>query len=240
MGFPPPKSLRKKFLISPQIAMSPSLNPPTGLATAGFAAGAAAGASPAAAGAPSAAGAAAGAPSAAIVSCRQSANCWVRCFEISGSRPRESCAAAPVSVMSACIFTVVWSPSPGSSQEVTVAFAAPLPLASMPLAFSTTRWASSSRDSIVTEPANDIETGPNFAFSLPFQLVSSTTSVSSAPGMQGAIFSTSRRVAQSTSGGVDTVNSFSISMVEPAYPLVAPRKAAGSALNRSRHPAEQK
>ena len=46
-------------------------------------------------------------------------------FEISGSRPRESWAAAPVRVMSAVIFTVV-SPSPaGSSHDVTVAFAAP-------------------------------------------------------------------------------------------------------------------
>ncbi len=126
--------------------------------------------------------------------CRQSANCWVSFLEISGSSPRDICAAAPVSAMSAVIFTVVSaSVAPGSSQEVTVALAAPLPFCSMPLAVSTTRLASSSRSAIFTSPANDIETGPNFMFSLPFQWVSSTVSVSSAPGMQGAIFSTSSR-----------------------------------------------
>ena len=42
-------------------------------------------------------------------------------------------------------------------------------------------------------PANVMLTGPNLALSLPFQLWSSTISVNSAPGMQGAIFSTSSR-----------------------------------------------
>ena len=55
------------------------------------------------------------------------------------------------------------------------------------------RWAASSRSWTVTVPANDMLTGPNFAFSLPFQFLSSTTSVSSAPGMQGAMRSTSSR-----------------------------------------------
>ena len=63
----------------------------------------------------------------------------------------------------------------------------------MPLAESTTRCAASSRLSIVTVPANAMLTGPNLALSLPFQFLSSTTSVSSAPGMHGAIFSTSSR-----------------------------------------------
>ena len=74
-----------------------------------------------------------------------------------------------------------------------MALAAPLPFCSMPLAVNTTRCASSSRSVIATVPANASETGPNFAFSLPFQFLSSTVSVSSAPGMQGAIFSTSSR-----------------------------------------------
>ena len=94
--------------------------------------------------------------------------------------------------MSASMKTCVPS-SPGSIQEVTVAFAAPLPFCSMPLACNFTRCAASSRSSIATVPANDIETGPNFMLSLPFQLRSSTVSVSSAPGMHGATFSTSSR-----------------------------------------------
>jgi hypothetical protein len=123
---------------------------------------------------------------------RQSANCCVRRFETSGSRPRDSCAAAPVSVISACIFTAVPA-STASSQEVTLASAAPLPFCSVPFACRTTRWAASSRSSNVTDPENDIETGPNFMVSLPFQLRSSIVSVSSAPGMHGATLWTSRR-----------------------------------------------
>ena len=76
---------------------------------------------------------------------------------------------------------------------MTRASAAPLPFCSVPFACRTTRCAASSRSSIDTEPANDIETGPNFMLSLPFQLRSSTVSVSSAPGMHGATWWTSRR-----------------------------------------------
>ncbi len=105
-----------------------------------------------------------------MLSWRQSANCCVSFFEISGSSPRESWAAAPVRVMSAVIFTVVSaSVGPGSNQLVTLALAAPFPFCSIPLAVRTTRCASSSRSVISTVPANDIPTGPNFAFSLPFQ-----------------------------------------------------------------------
>jgi hypothetical protein len=63
----------------------------------------------------------------------------------------------------------------------------------MPLAASTTLWAWSSRSCIVTVPANDSDTGPSFMLTLPFHVVSSTTSVSSAPGMHGATRSTSKR-----------------------------------------------
>ena len=76
---------------------------------------------------------------------------------------------------------------------MTVAFAAPLPFASMPLACSTARCASSSRSVISTVPANDSATGPNFTLTLPFQCWSSIVSVSSAPGMHGAMRSTSSR-----------------------------------------------
>ena len=153
-----------------------------------------------------------GGPAASIEACRQSANCCVSFLEISGSKPRESCAAAPVRVMSACIFTVVAPSSVGSSHDVTLAVAAPLPFCSMPLAARTTRCAASSRSCIVTCPANESFTGPKAMFTLPFQFVSSTVSVSSAPGMHGATFSTSSRYAQTTSAGRATVNSFSISI----------------------------
>ena len=135
-----------------------------------------------------------GGASATIPAWRQSANCWVSFFEISGSKPRDICAAAPVSVMSACILTVVLPGSAaGSSHDVTEAFAAPLPFCSMPVALSTTRCAASSRSCIDTVPANDIDTGPNFAWTVPFHVRSSIVSFSSAPGMHGAIFSTSSR-----------------------------------------------
>jgi len=141
--------------------------------------------------------------------------------------------------MSACILTFVCPASaPGSSQDVTDASAAPFPFCSMPLARSTTLWAAS-RDSIVTVPANDIDTGPNFAWSTPLQLWSSITSVSSAPGMHGATFSTSSRYAHTPSAGAPTVNSFSIS-TDQAPDAAAAMNGAGSVVNRSRQLALQK
>ena len=98
-----------------QTAVSPRPIPPTGLATTGGFAGA--GGVPAS---PASAVPSRVVCSAAIDSCKQSANVCVSFFEISGSSPRESCAAAPVSVISASIFTTVASSvEPGSSHDVT-------------------------------------------------------------------------------------------------------------------------
>ena len=144
----PRRARRKKFLIIAQTAAMPRPIPPTGLATAGRSCAAVwqvlAGGAPDI-GRSSAAAGPVGTPAPPeqpspsapppCDSCRQSANCCVSFLEISGSSPRDSCAAAPVSVMSASIFTRgLGVGGPGSSHEVTFAFAAPLPFCSMPLA----------------------------------------------------------------------------------------------------------
>src|SRR3990172_7990851 len=201
-----PNRRLKRLEIAAPIARSPSRIPEIGLALTG-----------------------AGTSSASIVSWRQSANCWVSRLLTSGSRPRDSCATEPVSWISARIFTVV-SSDPGSSQLVMTAFAAPLPLASMPLACRTTRWAWSSRSSIATVPANASEIGPSFMLTLPFQVFSSIVSVSSEPCMHGAVRSTSSSYAQSWSTGALTVNSFSISTLAPIDPDARAYRAGADAV----------
>ena len=150
-------------------------------------------------------------------------------FEISGRSPRESWAAVPVNVMSACMWTLVVAASTGSSHDVMFAVAAPLPLASIPLAARTTRCAASSRWSMCTDPANESFTGPNATFTFPFQVVSSTCSVSSAPGMHGAIFSTSSRYAHNGSTGCATTNSFSMSIPTSCESATVPDAARSGA-----------
>src|SRR5688500_16620976 len=96
-----------------------------------------------------------------------------------------------------------------SSEEITVALACPLPFNSAPLAFITIRLAASSRSVMSTSPLNDSDTGPILMWTLPLYWWSFTTSVSSAPGMQGATRRGSRRNSQTSSVDAGTVNSFS-------------------------------
>ena len=120
--------------------------------------------------------------------------------------------------MSERMWTVVPSSPAGSSHDSTFAFATPFPRCSLPFAESFARCAASSRSSITTVPLNVICTGPNFTRTLPFQVRSSTTSVSSAPGMHGAIRSTSWMNAHRRSTGVWTVKLSSISTSESVRP----------------------
>jgi hypothetical protein len=151
---------------------------------------------------------------------RQSANSLVRSFDTSGRSPRDICAAAPVIVMSERMRTVVPSSPAGSSHDSTFAFATPLPRCSVPLPDSFARCPMSSFSSITTVPLNAICTGPNFTWTSPFQVRSSTISVSSAPGMQGAISSTSWMNAHKRSTGVRTVKLSSISILGKRTPAV--------------------
>src|SRR6185436_8556456 len=203
-----PNRRRKKPLMEAQKAASPRRIPPMGLAREDASMRAATAAA-------MSADSVARTSAAPMLWRRQSANCCVSLRLTSGNSPRLSCATVPVRWMSARIFTLV-TPSPCSSQLVTEALAAPFPFCSIPLAASTIRLAWSSRSCIVTVPANASETGPSFMLTLPFQVWSSMTSVSSAPGMHGATRSTSRRYVQTWSMGAGTSNSFSISICSSA------------------------
>src|SRR5207237_1539625 len=96
-----------------------------------------------------------------------------------------------------------------SSDEITVAAAWPLPFISEPLAFITIRLATSSRSVMSTSPLNDSDTGPILMLTFPLYWWSLRTSVSSAPGMQGATRRGSSRNSQTSSVEAGTVNSFS-------------------------------
>src|SRR5439155_19036470 len=85
----------------------------------------------------------------------------------------------------------------------------PLPLSSEPLAFMTIRLVASFRSVMSTSPLNDSDTGPILMWTFPLYCRSLTTSVSSAPGMQGATRRGSRRNSQTSSVDAGTVNSFS-------------------------------
>src|SRR6266508_549144 len=225
---PRPNRRLKNRTMARQNAHRPSRIPFTGPAVArgaGAGRGAAVGAAPdpsaappgsaavpAEASAPAAAWAVRSSSSDVMFVFRHSANCLVSFEETSCIIPRENWATAPVTVMSWENFTLVSPSAAASAHAVTRAVAEPLPRCSMPLAFSTTLWPASSRSCTCTVPANDSDTGPSFTVSLPLKWVSSTTSVSCAPGMHGAIFSTSRMYSHTRSSGAGTVKSFSISM----------------------------
>src|SRR5581483_10218836 len=138
----------------------------------------------------------------------RSANSFMSEPETSWIMPRPYWASGPDRLMSWVIFIFVPAPL-RSSREVMTASAWPLPLSSDPLAFITIRLPASSRSVMSTSPLNDSDTGPILMWTLPLYCVSLTTSVSSAPGMQGATRRGSRRNCQTSSVEAGTVNSFS-------------------------------
>src|SRR5262245_43666418 len=117
--------------------------------------------------------------------------------------PRPYCATDPDSARSVC--TSTFEPlATGSSRKLAVALAPPRPLASVPCAFTRARWLALSISSNVTVPAKVSATGPSRTPILPLQVLSSTTSVSSAPGIQGAMRLMSIRTGQACAGGSGT------------------------------------
>jgi hypothetical protein len=101
-------------------------------------------------------------------------------------------------------------PSAAASLDSMVACAAPRPRISRALADRRTRPASSSASSRRTSVANVRAIGPIFTFMLAFQFDSSTSSTSSAPGMQGTTRRTSISSAHAAERSAGTSNELSI------------------------------
>ena len=97
----------------------------------------------------------------------------------------------------------------GASVDSIVALARPRFLVSRALAPSTTRRFASSASLRSTSVAKVRLIGPSFTCMVAFQLFSSTTSSSFAPGMQGTMRGTSMRRSHAFSGGAATSNEFS-------------------------------
>ncbi len=153
--------------------------------------------------------------------------------------PRPNWATLPVTVRSVAIFTSVCPPPWSDRSAVTVALALPWPRVSRPDAFSTMRRAASSAVSMVAAPLYCAVIGPTFTFTMP-RYSSPSISCSSAPGMQGAIRSTSSRNFQASSMGSATRKVSSISMRggydagPPAAPSGPASSSGAGAVARSR------
>jgi hypothetical protein len=124
--------------------------------------------------------------------------------------PRPNWAGRPVTFMAVWMSTLVPVGS-GASVAVTSAEAVPAPRVSLPEASSATRRASQLRSVNFAVPRYCSETGPTLIFIRPLT-TSPSTSSTVAPGMQGAIRSTSRSTSQACSGGTGTVKELSNSI----------------------------
>lgn len=152
-------------------------------------------------------------PTAAGSGARSSASCrsrastnWASSFLLTSSiMPLPNCAILPVIVRRVSTVTVVASPS-GTSRAVIRASALPWPRASRPRARSTAVRLPASCSSKAAVPLYWTVTGPTFTFTRPLY-VSPSRPVSWAPGMHGAIRSTSVSSAHAWSGGRLTRNS---------------------------------
>src|SRR5690606_26340989 len=159
------------------------------------------------------AAASAGASSCVSLPSRHSTN-WPSSFDdTSAITPRPNWATRPVTVRSVTTDTAVPSPS-GWSWAVMVAAALPWPRVSRPSARSTIRRAASSFSTNRAAPLYWAVTGPTFTLTMP-RYSSPSTSWSCAPGMQGAISSTSVSTSQARSTGTPTRKSFVSSMGPP-------------------------
>src|SRR6185437_13487644 len=139
----------------------------------------------------------------------------------------------------------------GAIVDVTFMVAWPLPFSSDPDASITIRLAASSRWTIFAVPRNWSFTGPILVVTRPLY-TSPLTSMSSAPGKQGAIRGTSCMCFHTCSIGAATSNSFSISIDYSLSPTTRgfvhaihdfvpdPTNSPGSFLNALAHPGQQK
>src|SRR6266700_4514656 len=124
---------------------------------------------------------------------------------------RPYCATAPESVRS--VFTSTRVPSgEGSRWKSTFALAPPRPFESLPCAFTRALKPASSMSVNFTWPAKVRATGPRRTETLPLYVSLSSTPVSSAPGMQGAMRGISIKVFHASLGGSGTSKLLLISM----------------------------
>src|SRR5438067_841535 len=124
--------------------------------------------------------------------------------------PRPNWATRPVTVRSVVTVTLVPSPS-ATRRAVIVALALPWPRVSRPSARSTALPPASSRSTKVALPLYWAVMGPTFTLTMP-RYSSPSISCSSAPGMHGAMRSTSVSRAQASCLGTGTRNSLVNSM----------------------------
>ena len=137
---------------------------------------------------------------------RLSANWPSNLLDTSAMTPRPNCATLPVMLRSVSMLTVVLVPS-GTRVAVTVADALPCPRVSRPLAEMTARCADSSTSVKRAVPLYCAVIGPTFTFTTP-RYSSPSTSCNCAPGMQGAMRSTSVSTLHAVVGGTATRKSF--------------------------------
>ena len=156
------------------------------------------------------AGTGAGAPTSPLPSspARQSANRPSSLSPTSTMTPRPNCAGLPVIARSVVTLTLVEDPPSSCSCAVIVALAVPLPRASLALASITARRADSSFSLNRAVPAYVTWIGPTFTFTLP-TIVSPSNDSTVAPGMHGAMRSTSSSTSQACATGTGTLNSCS-------------------------------
>src|SRR5687767_1331532 len=166
------------------------------------------------------AGVGAGSSPRSTSSSSRSTNCPSSLALTSASTPRPNCATLPVTARSVTTATRVPSPS-GCSDAVMVALALPWPRVSRPSARSTARWAASSRSTNVAVPLYCAVIGPTLTFTTP-RYSSPSTSCSSAPGMHGAMRSTSVSTAHARSTGTLTRNSLVSSISSTPWPAGPP------------------
>ena len=143
---------------------------------------------------------------------RFAANCSTSLPPTSTITPRPNWAGRPVTFIVVCMLT--WVPDPegsGTMEARTVADAVPAPRVSLPDASTTATRASGSRSMNFAVPLYVSETGPTLTLIRPLT-TSPSTSSTVAPGMQGAIRSTSSRTSQAWSGGTGTVKEWSSSI----------------------------
>src|SRR6516162_7903487 len=131
--------------------------------------------------------------------------------------PRPYCATAPERLRFVC--TSTFEPAPTLSRRNTeTALAPPRPFASVPWAETRAVRLPSAMSSNLTSPANVSATGPSRTLILPLYLLSPSTSVSSAPGMQGVMRSMSSSTFHACAGGSGTSKELSNSISIPAGP----------------------
>src|SRR5580692_5172414 len=110
--------------------------------------------------------------------------------------------------------SVLPATSPCVRVACTFADAVPAPRVSLPVASIEILWLAWSLSVNFAVPLYVRESGPSLTFTWP-SISSPSTEVTLAPGMHGAIRSTSSRTSQACSGGTGTVNELSSSIAMP-------------------------